>query len=120
MCFNERAVKSPLHAHTCTHTYIHTYTHTLTYMHTYTHTGRATQRPASASAAAPSVRAAQGNNGPSNNQQSFHLTIKATLGNESKLVATPLNVSYYELLQAVKAKYPDAGGCWWEHGVGYG
>ncbi len=64
--------------------------------------GRAVQRPASASAASSSQRPTS---------QPFQLTIKATLGNESKLVTAPLTVSYYELLQAVKAKYPDAGAC---------
>eukprot|EP00983_Pelagomonas_calceolata_P080619 1155224-Pelagomonas_calceolata.AAC.7 len=94
---------------THTHFYKHTRPSTRTPAHALVHVpsipphaGRVAQRPASASAASPSAqRAPQGPN--------LQLTIKATLGNESKLVTAPLTVSYYELLQAVKAKYPDAG-----------
>ena len=49
-------------------------------------------RPASASASNP-----------------FHLTIKATLGAESKLIYSSLTVSYADLLAQVRSKFPSAG-----------
>ena len=62
-------------------------------------------RPASATPAAPSRQQAQPQG------QALQLTIKATRGNDSRLVTTPFTVTYPALMSAIKSKFPDSGVC---------